>query len=85
MKKFCRYLKEHARKLIDYQKKEMIPLTYEENESYKNQKVCYICKKRFNTDDDNEEYRRVRGHCHYTIKCRSAAHNICNLRYEMLK
>ena len=26
--------------------KEMIPLTYEENKSYKKQKVCSICKKK---------------------------------------
>ena len=31
----------------------MISLTDEENKSYKNQKVCYICRKRFNTDNDN--------------------------------
>ena len=30
-------------KIIDYEKKEMIPLTDEENKSYENQKVCYIC------------------------------------------
>ena len=36
-------------------KKKMITLTYKENNSYKNQKVCYICKKRFITDDDNQE------------------------------
>ena len=37
----------------------MIPLTDEENRSYKKQKVCYICKKEFSTDDDNKKY-------HYT-------------------
>ena len=30
MKKFCLDLKEHARKIINYEKKEMIPLTKEE-------------------------------------------------------
>ena len=29
----------------------MIPLTDEENESYEKQKVCYICKKEFDTDE----------------------------------
>ena len=28
----------------------MIPQTDEENNSYKKQKACYICKKRFTTD-----------------------------------
>ena len=35
----------------------MIPLTDEENKSYKKQKICYICKKGFSTnDDDNKKY-----------------------------
>ena len=45
MKKFCKHLKEHATKVINSEKKETIPLTYKENESYKNQEVCYIWKK----------------------------------------
>ena len=61
-------------------KREMIPLTDEENKPYLNQEVCYICKKRFSTDDDNKKYHKVRDHCHYTRKYRKAAHNICNLR-----
>ena len=45
----------------------MIPLTYKENKSYKKQEVGYICKKRFSTDDgnDNKEYYQVRDHCHF--------------------
>ena len=35
-------------------KKEMIPLTYEENESYRKQKVCYVCKKEFFTDKNDK-------------------------------
>ena len=31
----------------------MIPLTDEKNESYENQKVCYICKKEFDTDEND--------------------------------
>ena len=45
-------------------KKEMIPLTYEENKSYEKQKVCYIFNEEFSTDDDNKKYHKVRGHCH---------------------
>ena len=38
-------------KIINYEKKkEMIPLTNEEKESYENQKICYICEKEFSTD-----------------------------------
>ena len=32
----------------------MVPLTDEENKSYKKQKVCYKCKNGFSTDDDNK-------------------------------
>ena len=48
------------------------------------QEVCYICKKRFSTDDDSKKYK-VRDHCHYTGKYRRAAHYICNLRYKTPK
>ena len=35
MGRFCKDLKEHATKIINYEKKEMIPLTDKENKSYK--------------------------------------------------
>ena len=66
-------------------KKEMIPLTYQENKSYENQKVCYICKTGFSTDGNNKEYHKVRDHCHFTEKYRGAAHNTCDLRYKIPK
>ena len=64
--RFYKDLKEHTTKIINYRKKEMIPLTYKENKSYKRQKVCYICKKGFSTDDSNKKYYKVRDRCHYT-------------------
>ena len=67
----------------------MTPLTYEENKCYKKIKVCYICKKVFNTDKNDGNtfklYHKVRDHCHYTEKFRGATHNICNLRYKISK
>ena len=60
-------------------------LTDEENKAYKKQKECYICKKGFNTDDDNKKYHKVRGHCHYSEKYKGAAHNIYNRRYKTPK
>ena len=41
----CKDLREYTMKLINYEKKEMIPLTDEENELYETLKACYICKK----------------------------------------
>ena len=46
MTKFCKDLR-----IINYEKKDMIPLTKKEEENYKNQKVCYICKKEFDKSD----------------------------------
>ena len=56
---------------MNSEKEEMIPLADEENKSYEKQKVCYIYKKEFNTDDndyddddDNKKYHKVRDHFH---------------------
>ena len=83
MTKFCKDLREHATKIINYEKKDMILLTKKEEENYNNQKVCYICKKEF--DKSDKKHYKVRDHCHYTGKYRGAAHNICNLRYKIPK
>ena len=92
MKKFCKDLKEHATRIINYEKKKIIPLTKEEKISYNDQKVCYICKKELDTIDttkssflERKKNYKVRDHCHYTGKYRGAAHNICNLRYKVPK
>ena len=73
--------------IINYEQKEMIPLTDKENKSYERQKVCNIFKKEF-CNDENEKsefklYHKVRDHCHYTGKFRGAAHSIWNLRYKV--
>ena len=68
----CKDLKEHATKIINYEKKEMIPLTYKENKSYEKKKDCCTCKKGFSTGDDNKKYHKVREHCHYTGEYRGA-------------
>ena len=83
MTKFCKDLREHATKIINYEKKDMIPLTKKEEENYNNQKVSYICKKEF--DKSDKKHHKVRDHCHYTGKYIGAAHNICNLRYKIPK
>ena len=74
MTKFCKDLREHATKIINYEKKDMIPLTKKEEENYNNKKVCYICKKEFDTSD--KKHPKVRDHCHYLGKYRGADHNI---------
>ena len=83
MNKFCKDLREHVTKIINYEKKKMIPLTTKEKIYHNKQKICYVCKKEFNNND--EKNYKVRDHCHYTGKYRGAAHNICNLRYKIPK
>ena len=50
MEMFCKDLRNQVMKIINYEKKEMIPLTDEETVLYEKQKVCYICEKKFSTD-----------------------------------
>ena len=72
-------------KYLTMKKKEMISLTNEERKLHCKQKVFYVCKKRFSTDDDTKKYHKVRDNGHYTGKYRGAAHDICNLRYKTQK
>ena len=65
IKNFCLDLREHATKITDYEKKEMIPLTKTEEKKHNKQEFCHICKKGFSTDDSNKKYHKVRYHCHY--------------------
>ena len=79
MKNFCLDIREHATKIINYEKKEMIPLPKEEKDWHNMQKVCHICKEVFSTDYNNKKYHKIKDHCHYIGKYRGAAHDICNL------
>ena len=89
IEKFCKDLKELGTEMINFKKKEMIPLTNKEIKSYEKQKVCHIWEKTF-CDDKNKKreygfYHKIRYHCHYTGKFRGTAHNICNLQYKVTK
>ena len=46
MKNFCVDLREYATKIINYEKKEMIPLPKEEKRVHRTSRRCYICKKK---------------------------------------
>ena len=61
-------------------------LTKEQQESYQNTKICYICKEKFeNKYLNDKKYCKVRVHCHYTGEYRGAVHSICNLKYSVPK
>ena len=66
----------------------MTPLTDEENRKHERSNHCHICNEKFIHDKENEKYRencKVRDHCHYTGKYRSATHSKCNLQYKVPK
>ena len=56
IKKICKELKELGTKITNYEQKEMIALTDEEKEYYKNQKTCYICQKKFSYDKKQKKF-----------------------------
>ena len=89
MKVFCKDLKDQAMKIINYEKKEMIPLTDEEKVTWKSKKLLHM-KQEFCMNENNEKEfklkQKVRDHCHYTGTYRgAAAHSICNSRYKIPK
>ena len=59
-------------------------LTKEQQKSYENAKICYVCQEKFGDKyAKDEKYRKVRDHCHYTGEYRGAAHSICNLKFSV--
>ena len=71
-KKFCTFLREHAKNIIDFEKRKLLPLTKEELKSDQDAKLCYICGKIFIKKFANDKnYRKVRDHSHYTRKYRA--------------
>ena len=57
----------------------------EERQQKKNlEEVCYFCGKRILKKlSKSMNYWKVRDNCHYGGKYRIAAHNICNLKFNM--
>ena len=61
-------------------------LTKQQQESYENSKIAFICKnQQENKYLKNNKYLKVRDHCNYTGEHRGPAKNICNLKYKMSK
>ena len=47
MKDICELLREHSIEIINFNKRKMKLLTNEQQKSYENAKICYICKEKF--------------------------------------
>ena len=73
IKKFCESLREHAMKIMNFKKKKVKLLTKEQQESYENAKICYICKEKIeNKYLKDKKYHKVRDHCHHAGEHRGA-------------
>ena len=86
MKKFCEFLRERSVKKINFKKINRKLLTKEQQESYENANICYICKWKLTINIwEIKKYRKVRDHCHYTEEYRGGVHSIRNLKYNLPK
>ena len=84
----CKKSRETIMEIIDYKKRDIIPLTQEENNRYNEQEICYICKEKFCVDKDDKYYinrKNVEDYCHYIGEFKRPAHSICNLKYKVPK
>ena len=78
MKRFCKDLKDHAKRIVGFKRKFITPLTKDEEDSYDKKNACHICMKDLDSD-------KVKDYCYFTGKYRGAAHNTCNLKYKIPK
>ena len=61
MKKFCKFLREHAMKTINFKRKKMKLLKKEQQESYENAKICYNCNEKFENEHlKDKKYGKVK-------------------------
>ena len=47
MKKFCKFLRDHAIKITKLRKRNLLQKGTQNPESYINAKICYICNEKF--------------------------------------
>ena len=87
MRNFSIDLREQAEKIINYEKAKIVSLTKDKRASYRfrKQKTCYICDKKFSTNDENKKYHKIRDYCYYTGRYRGAAHVMYSKKCEIPK
>ena len=74
-KRFCKDLKDHATRIVNFKRKFITPLTKDEEDSYDKKNTCHICMKDLDSD-------KVKDYCYFTGKYGGAAHN---LKYKIPK
>ena len=85
MRDFFIDLKEQAEKIFNYEKAKIVSLTENERASYRKQKTCYICDKKFSTNDEDKKYHKIRYFFNYSGRFREAAHVMSCKKYKILK
>ena len=58
-------------------------LTKWQQKSYKNERICNVCKKIKSKYVKENKYCKVRDHCHYTGEYSGVVHSICTLKYSV--
>ena len=79
MKEFCTSLRQHAKNVIDFEKKKSVTLNKEELKSHQDGKARYVCGKRIVRNRQNQ---KVRNYYRYRDKYRCAAHSISILKFN---
>ena len=81
MKNFSEILREYAMKIINFKKKKILVIKKQQQESYENAKICYICKEKIeNKYRENKKCCKVWDHFYCTEEHRGAAHTVCILK-----
>ena len=99
VEKFVEYIEEEVKRLYEkFPQKPMIELTNALKRGHEVAEKCHICLKEFLSNHEVAEKchiclkeflsndldnRKVRDHCYYTSFYRVAAHNKCNLKYQI--
>ena len=69
-------LREHAEKVINYEQAKIIAPTEKERKAHRDQKVCYIGKRAFSSNDD--KYYKIKDHCYYMGRYLGVVHVVCS-------
>ena len=78
IKRFCKYLRKHATKIINFKKRRNDSIDRRSKRIITWAKSLLYMQKEINAD--NKKYYKGRGQCHHTGKNRGAHHDIFNLR-----
>ena len=71
---------EYCKKIMEKYFNKNLIMTEEEEDLFQKSNNCWICKKLIDNDEE-----KVRDHCHVTGKFRGAAHESCNLNFQLTK